>query len=80
MGASARFKIVEETKKSVLIRDLGPWSKHSTVTNDAATVVAALVPVLSGKRLFYFDSEGELTELKISNGRFAGFAPAEQVP
>jgi hypothetical protein len=80
MGEPARFKIVEETEKSLLIRDLGPWSKCLTVTNDAERVVARLYPILNGRRLFYFDSEGELGELKISGGRFADFARVEQVP
>jgi hypothetical protein len=80
MGAAAQFRIVEQTKVSVLIRDVGPWDKCFTVTNDAESVVERMLPILNGRRLFYFDSEGDLGELKISNGRFAGFAPAEQVP
>jgi hypothetical protein len=79
-GRGARFKCVEETDAALLIRDLGPWDKHPSVTNDAENVVAALLPFLYGRRLFYFDSEGDLGELVIRDGKFAAFKPADQVP
>ena len=83
MGQPARYRVIDVTPKSVLIRDLGPWNRHFTVTNDAENVVKEIVDkgFLEGRRLFYFDSEGELGELKVSEkGRFAGFAPASEVP
>lgn len=82
MGLPARYRVVESTRKSVLIRDLGPWDRHFTVTNDAENVVKGLVEagMLEGRRLYWFDSAGELGELKVENGRFAGFAPASEVP
>jgi hypothetical protein len=75
----ANFSIVEEDLLSVTIRDLGPWDKFKTVTNAAEFVVETLVAagrLPEGKRLFYFDSEGELDELLIQGGRFAGFKAA----
>jgi hypothetical protein len=36
-------------------------------------VVEDLASMLNGRRLFYYDSEGELTELLVKDGKFAGF-------
>jgi hypothetical protein len=80
MGMPAQFKIVDFTERSVLIRDIGPWDQCFTVTNDAENVVARILPVLGSRRLFYFDSEGDLGEIKVEHGKFAGFVRAEQVP
>jgi hypothetical protein len=59
----------------VVIRDLiGPVS----VTNDAENVVAMLLrrgTLRPGQRLLYFDTDGNLDELLVRDGRFAGFAP-----
>jgi hypothetical protein len=58
------------------IKDLGPWDKYMTVTNDAENVVAELFEegyLQDGRRLFYYDSENELTELTHENGVFKGF-------
>lgn len=74
--ANARYQIVNQNDKSVTIRDLGPWNMYPTVTNLAEEVVAELFEqkVLTPfKRLFYFDSEGELDEITHKNGRFTGF-------
>lgn len=76
MYNSANYKVIDRTEKVVIIRDLGPWDAHPTVTNDAEMVVRAMLPELRGRRLLYFDSEGELAELRIRDGRFAGFGPA----
>jgi hypothetical protein len=79
MGKPANFAIVLRTSKSLLIRDVGPWNVHFTITNDAERVVEDLCAgsLLHGRRLFYFDSEREITELVHENGRFVRFAPAE---
>lgn len=76
----ARWEIV--TIKSgptrLVIRDLGPWEKHLTVTNDVESVVQKLVAqglLKPGMQLLYYDSEGELDEIKVVDGKFAGFAP-----
>lgn len=60
----------------VIIRDVGPWDKHKTVTNDAEDVVRRIMAEYpKTKRIFYYDSNGDKDELKIEGGKFAGFAP-----
>lgn len=56
----------------ILDRDLG----NKSVTNDAENVVADLVregKLPEGRRLLYYDSEGQLDEIMVSGGKFAGF-------
>jgi hypothetical protein len=43
--------------------------------NDAEAVVRTIAPSLNGRRLFYFDSQNSLDELKADRFGFAGFAP-----
>ncbi len=60
-----------------VIRDLSGDDSLS-ITNDAENVVANVVSLMSytqGQRLLYYDSDGNLDELKIKDGKFAGFAP-----
>jgi hypothetical protein len=74
----ARFELVSSGAESVTIRDIGHRDGHPTITNDAEAVVEYLVfyrVLPPGRRLFYFDSEGQLDEIKVEDGRFAGFAP-----
>jgi hypothetical protein len=73
MGKPANFAIVGESNDVFLIRDLGPWDVHFTITNDAEGVVRRLAGALQGRKLLYFDSEGDVAELKVKDGRFAGF-------
>lgn len=70
----AAFEVVEEDAGKVVLRDVGPWSSHPTVTNDAEQVVERMAPRVGSRRLLYYDSEGELTELKHDGPRFTGFA------
>jgi len=80
MGKAAHFHIVEATPYSLCLRDIGPWDRHLTITNDAENVVLRVAHMLRGRRLFYYDSVGELTELCLTeNCRFAGFKPAAMV-
>ena len=62
----------------VVIRDTGHVYGCPTITNDAEDVVRAISKhgLMVGKRLFYYDSEGQLDEL-LHDGRggFLGFAP-----
>lgn len=76
---SPRFTIEEETNEYVLIRDLGPWDQHLTITNGAEEVVQALAGRLRGRRLEYIDSAGQRDQLLVENGRFAGFAPVSRL-
>jgi hypothetical protein len=79
MNRSANFIIVESHRflPALLIRDVGPWTHYLTVTNAAEIVVAELVTQgalkPNGQRLLYVDSAGELDEILVSDGRFAGF-------
>jgi hypothetical protein len=73
---NANFEIIKDTPKILLIQDIGPWNAYPTITNAAEDVVESLSDRLTnGKRLFYYDSEGQCDELKVENGRFAGFGP-----
>ncbi|MEN6560886.1 MAG: hypothetical protein ABFD52_08945 [Acidobacteriota bacterium] len=62
----------------VVIRDIGPWDEHPSVTNDVEAVVQELVAeghLREGQQLYYFDSDGQLDEILVKDGRFLGFAP-----
>jgi hypothetical protein len=80
----AQYIIVSNVQdKPLVIQDIGPWDSFPTVTNAAETVVAELVAskhLTEGRRLLYYDSEGELDEIVVQNGRFAGFkCPASDI-
>jgi hypothetical protein len=71
--ASARFQILHEqcSDRLLVIRDVGPWSRHRTVTNDAEAVVRDLT-----ERGYL--RIGVLGELQHNGqGRFTGFAPVK---
>jgi hypothetical protein len=77
------YRILKSGIDHVIIEDIGPWSMFPTITNGAEEVVADLFmndKLKNGQRLFYVDSEGQLDELKVDNGRFAGFAPGCPFP
>lgn len=78
VGRHARWNVEKATDTELVIRDIGPWNQCYTVTNDAETVVHRLInegTLKPGQRLLYFDSDGELDELLVKDGKFAGFAP-----
>jgi len=79
MGRKANFDVLENIPGNPLvIRDIGPWDKHLSVTNDAEGVVELLVKsglLDNNRRLFYYDTNNNLDELVIKNGKFAGFSP-----
>lgn len=63
----------------LVIRDVGPWDEHPTVTNDADAIVVNMLEegeLAPEQRLLYFDSEGELAELLHDGQRFVGFKAA----
>lgn len=74
----------ESTPDVLVIRDVGPWDRYQTVTNAVELVVkqlTALEFLHDGRRLFYYDSSGDLDEIVHEGGRFKGFrcvTPAEQ--
>lgn len=65
MNRSAQYEIVEDTPEKLVLQDLGPWDRHFTITNDAENVVNGLRSRLNGRKLFYYDSENELTEIVV---------------
>lgn len=73
MGLPARWVLEREDSNGVYLRDVGPWDKHLTVTNDVENVVDKIAPFLNGRRLFYFDSNGDLDEIIVVDGHFGGF-------
>ncbi len=78
MNRRANYIILGSDPNLIIIRDVGPWDQHPSVTNDAENVVRELVAkglLTPGRRLFYYDSDGILDEILIKDGAFAGFAP-----
>ena len=85
MSFSANFEIVgrashllPSVKYGLVIRDVGPWDKYATITNDVRHVVRKLVMeglLDPGDRLFYYDSEGQLDEIVIKDGEFWRIKP-----
>lgn len=72
----AQYRVEEQSDEKLVIRDVG--RECISVTNDAESVVRDLHRngILEGRRLFYYDSEGQLDELKHDgNGTFQGYAP-----
>lgn len=76
----SNYKKELSTRNWLIIRDIGPWDKYSTITNDAENVVEDILKgdFPEGMRLGYYDSNGDLGELKIENGVFVGFAPLNE--
>jgi len=63
---------------ALIIRDVGPWDRHPTITNDAEDVLRRLLEsgeLRPGQRLFYYDSENNMDEIVVRDGEFAGFKP-----
>lgn len=79
MKKHAQFAVdhARTTDKVLVIQDLGEWQHCPTVTNDAEWVVEQVARLLNGRRLEYIDSEGQRDQLLVADGRFAGFAPAQ---
>lgn len=77
MGKHANFEILRNNPdQPLIIADVGPWDIHLTVTNDADWVIGQLVAgglLPKGRHLLYYDSEGELDELLVKDGKFVGF-------
>lgn len=81
MDNYSRFTIVHEesNKEKLVIRDIGPHDTYKTVTNGAEEVVARLYNfnmLNPNRRLFYYDSEGELAEIRHTTLGFKDIVPA----
>lgn len=73
---SARFDVLAIQSDLIVLVDVGPWDKYLTVTNDAEGVIQKLSSRgLDGRRVIYYDSEGEPTELRHNGARFTGYGP-----
>ena len=62
--------------EALIIRDLGPWDKFMTVTNNAENVVKELFEaghLKPGQRLFVYDSDNVLSEFVIKDKEFYSF-------
>lgn len=62
----------------VVVRDIGPWDQYPTITNAPEELVSFMFrngQLTHGRRLLYYDSEGQLDEIVVKDGRFAGFKP-----
>ena len=80
MNRRANYSIWSVEDDRVVIMDEGPWDVYLSVTNAAEQVVQELLPRLGGRRLFYYDSGGDYSELLIKDGKFAGFINNQKEP
>lgn len=79
----ANYAILRCASTYVLLADEGPWDKYKTITNAAEEVVRELLernPGFRGRRILYYDSEGELSELLHDNKQFTGFRCPKELP
>jgi hypothetical protein len=77
-GASSTFVIVEETDEHIIIRDLcgqPGYESWMSVTNGAENVVRHLIKEhhCAGKRIYYYDTDGRLDQLKHNGRAFTDF-------
>ena len=74
----ANYEVIAHSEDRVILRDLGPWDKYSSITNAAEDVIRNLHPYIKDKKVFYYDSEGDYGELvHDNNGQFVRFAFAK---
>lgn len=74
MRSRSNWKVLTNCDAEVVIKDLNTSSM--SVTNDAENVVFDLYDrgaLWHGKRLLYFDSNGDLDEIVHEHGRFVDF-------
>jgi hypothetical protein len=69
----ANYIIIEDAPDRLVLKDIGPWNKFLTVTNDIEWVVSQVAPRLNGRILLYHDSEDRPDRIIVRNGKFAGF-------
>lgn len=67
--------ISDASDDNFVIKDIG-HDMYPSITNDAEAVVKEVAPQMKeGQKLLYYDSDGDLDELLVKDGEFAGFAP-----
>lgn len=59
---------VNHDEKRVVLKDVGPWDSHLTITNDAEYVYEWINRWVPGYEIQYFDSDEELTRLFMKDG------------
>ena len=80
----SNYEIVEDSitgEDPLIIKDVGPWNKFTSVTNNAERVVIDLFvsrKLMEGQRLLYYDTEGNLDEIVIKSGHVVGFKPCKE--
>lgn len=74
----ANFDTILDEPAAMVLADIGPHDQYKTITNAAEQVVATChMAGLGKRRLFYFDSDNDLTELlHDGNGKFVNFKNA----
>ncbi|MDD5511923.1 MAG: hypothetical protein PHI12_14120 [Dehalococcoidales bacterium] len=79
-SAKAHWALISIDEKRIVIDDVGPWDRFMSITNAAENTVEELDRIygIGDRRVFYYDSDNELTELKIKNGKFIDFGPATE--
>lgn len=82
-GATPNYIVqVDDPNKPMLIKDIGPWDQHPSVTNNymifinnVEDVIKELTGRINGRRLFYKDIFFiiGMDEIKLKNGKFDKF-------
>lgn len=75
-GTRSRWHYMADERTVIyVIDDFDEQNPTVSVTNDADAVIQALAAIqdLTGKRVFYRDTEGDWDELLHNNGVFNGF-------
>jgi len=73
MGAPSSWRIVTNNEERFVLEDVGDYSYQLTITNNVEDVLSQLRHMIKDKRFFYYDSDGELTEVLHKDGKFLGF-------
>jgi hypothetical protein len=81
-GRQANFEFITSKQcgacRRIVLKDLGPWDKHLTITNDIEGVIERLVALvgrtdLENAVITYLDSEGIVTGAEVKKGKFERF-------
>lgn len=56
----AQFEVVNRSPDVIVLRDIGPWDRYPTITNDAEWVIDQFPDY---PEVHYYDSEGVLSSL-----------------
>ena len=73
------FVIEKNNLTYLLVKDIGPWNKYKSITNDIENLVKFLYErgTLYNEKVFeYIDSEDEICEIQHLDGKFIGFGPS----